>query len=323
MFRRAFTLIELLVVIAIIAILIGLLLPAVQKVREAANRATCINHLKQIGVALHNYMNTFDTFPSGSLNSGSWGPSPLVFLMPYIEQEAIFRGYQINQASGASASPNDPVSIFKLKLLLCPSDINPTASTYYGWSNYHSNHGSWVVPSGWDGTFGPNFSAGGKAAAPICGFKDIRDGMSNTCAFAEVCNGPYDMSAAWDAKTDCFEGDNNASTTTAAARAYFQGLNWRTAGGAAGWTTWRYRGYPWREGSVWRSGYNHLLPPNSPCWRPNGDWWHLVTPASSFHSGGANAVMCDGSVRFYQESIDANTWTALGTRDGGEVLSAP
>ncbi|MFN5289183.1 MAG: DUF1559 domain-containing protein [Planctomycetia bacterium] len=321
--KRGFTLIELLVVIAIIAILIGLLLPAVQKVRDAASRATCSNNLKQLGLAMHNYLNTNGTFPSGSLLSATFGPSPLVYLLPYIEQDAIFKGYILDQMSGASASPNDPVSIFKLKLLSCPSDPNPAAQTLYGWTSYHANFGSWVVSNGWDGPFGPNFAAGGKPAAPIAGFKDITDGMSNTAAFAEVCKGAYTNSSAWDPRTDCFEGGTQNSANITTARSYFQARNWQTAGGPAGWTDWRYRGYPWREGSIWRTGYNHLLPPNSPCWRPNGDWWHLVSPASSFHSGGANVVMCDGSTRFIPENINPVVWTAVGTRAGGEVEQLP
>ncbi len=321
--KVGFTLIELLVVIAIIAILIGLLLPAVQKVREAAARATCSNHLKQIGLALHNYLNAFTRFPSGCPNSATWGPSPLVLLMPYVEQEAIFRGYDITASSGASASANDPVSIFKLKLLRCPSDPNPAVDTFYGWTNYHTNHGSWVGVPGWDGVFGPNFAAGGKPAAITVGTKDLVDGMSNTSAFSEVCNGPFSNTAPWEPRTDCFEGGSTTQTSITAARSYFTNRNWKTAGGPAGWTDWRYRGYPWREGSIWRNGYNHLLPPNSPCWRPNGDWWQLVSPASSFHTGGASTVMCDGSVKFVNQNIDPASWTAMGTRNGEEVVQLP
>lgn len=90
----------------------------------------------------------------------------------------------------------------------------------------------------------PNFAAGGKPAAPIVGTKDLVDGMSNTSAFAEVCNGAYANTTPWDPRTDCFEGGNTTQTTIAGAQAYFTSQNWKTAGGPAGWTDWRYRGYP-------------------------------------------------------------------------------
>ena len=93
-----------------------------------------------------------------------------------------------------------------------------------------------------------------------------------------------------------------------------------TAGTLGGWN---WRGYPWREGSVWRNGFNTLLPPNKPCYRPNGQWWELVTPASSYHPGGVNACFADGSVRFVSEAIDPDVWAAAGTRAGGEALTLP
>src|SRR3954451_8534359 len=98
-------------------------------------------------------------------------------------------------------------------------------------------------------------------------------------------------------------------------------MNWQTAqlaGPGWGGSGWRWRGYPWREGSIWRGGYTHLLPPNSPCWRTNGDWWQLVSPTTSFHPGGANVVLCDGSVRYVPENIDGAVWEAAGSRNGGE-----
>jgi prepilin-type processing-associated H-X9-DG protein len=86
---------------------------------------------------------------------------------------------------------------------------------------------------------------------------------------------------------------------------------------------WRWRGYPWTEGSPWRNWYNHLLPPNSPCWRLNASWDRIVSPPSSYHPGGINLVLLDGSVRFVSETIDWEVWRAAGTREGDETLTLP
>jgi prepilin-type processing-associated H-X9-DG protein len=81
---------------------------------------------------------------------------------------------------------------------------------------------------------------------------------------------------------------------------------------------WRWRGYPFTEGTIWRTWYNHLLTPNSKCWRP-GEWWDLVSPPSSYHTGTVNVVMCDGSVQGITEGIDPDVWLAMGTRDRGDL----
>jgi prepilin-type processing-associated H-X9-DG protein len=100
--------------------------------------------------------------------------------------------------------------------------------------------------------------------------------------------------------------------------------NWQSAGLAGGWSPpWRWRGYPWREGSIWRTGYTHLLPPNSACWRLNGDWWQISPSASSYHTGGVNVALVDGSVRFVSSNVDTAAWTAAGSRNGGEPISLP
>jgi prepilin-type N-terminal cleavage/methylation domain-containing protein/prepilin-type processing-associated H-X9-DG protein len=331
--RRGFTLIELLVVIAIIAVLIGLLLPAVQKVREASARTQCTNNLKQIGLALHNYASAHGTLPAGSYNSSTWGPSPLAFILPQLEQDNAWAMYSLSGQSGGStgsATGNDTVGALHLKGFLCPMEKQVGAGTFFGWTSYHANYGTWVYVNDWDGPFGPNFSmrlasrtTTTPALAPVR-LNQITDGLSNTAAYAEVCNGPYDAAPTRDARTDCFEGGTQTSSSLPAVRAALLAMNWQTANFADNWSPpWRYRGYPWREGSVWRHGYTHLLPPNSACWRLNSDWWQLVSPASSYHPGGVNVALCDGSVRLVPESIDPNVWQAAGSRAGGESLNLP
>ena len=323
--RRGFTLIELLVVIAIIAILIALLIPAVQKVRESAARTQCQNNMKQLGLAMHNYHSTHKKLPSGCKSSATWGPSALFYLLPYVEQDNIVRIYDELKASGASkdGSINDISGAVRISLLLCPSDPQAAEKkTEFGWTNYHTNYGTWVDVNGWDGVFGPNFTAGGKPSAPFVRLPRITDGTSNTAAIAEVARGLFDPGPQRDPRADCFEAKTVPKTSITAARTYLLSQNWQTATiGSASWVNWRFRGYPWREGSIWRGGYNHLLPPNSPCWYSNGDWWKLVTPASSFHPGGANVTMADGSVRFVHEGVNADVWTAVGSRMGGESLT--
>jgi prepilin-type N-terminal cleavage/methylation domain-containing protein/prepilin-type processing-associated H-X9-DG protein len=323
--RRGFTLIELLVVIAIIAVLLGLLLPAVQKVREASNRASCQNNLKQIGLSLHNYHDSFGKFPTGSFKDANYGPGPLVYLLPYIEQSNIFNMYDPNGFSGQSTDvtpTNDQAAKNRPKIYLCPSDPRQGTQTILGWTNYHSNYGVWVFATGWNGVFTPNFTAGSvKKPLGFVKISDISDGTSNTAAFSEVCNAAGDDQSPREKKIDCFEFGPQLNKDIAKARAEFLAKDWRTAkipwdGG------WRYRGFPWREGSIWRTGYNHLLPPNSACWWPN-DWdaWQWVSPASSWHAGGVNVCMADGSVRFVSETINPDAWTAAGSRNGGEVLT--
>ncbi|MFO0797124.1 MAG: DUF1559 domain-containing protein [Gemmataceae bacterium] len=313
--RRGFTLIELLVVIAIIAILIGLLLPAVQKVREAAARARCQNNLKQIGLGLHNYHSAHQKFPAGT-NPGTFA-GPNVYLLSYVEQDAI-----------AALIPNlltaDPFGAYnanKPSVFVCPSETERGESAVFGYSSYKFNSGSWNQINGWDGVFGMRLVSEGSPSVPATEIRvgDLIDGSSNTAAAAETGN--YPQAGGPNNKLgDCFEAGSVTATTLPAARAAFLAMNWQTASLAGG--GWRGRGYPWAEGSMWRGLYNHLLPPNSPCWRP-GAYGRMVAPVQSRHTGGANVVMADGSVRFVSDAIDPDAWTAAGTRSGGETLTLP
>jgi prepilin-type N-terminal cleavage/methylation domain-containing protein len=200
--RRGFTLIELLVVVAIIAVLIGLLLPAVQRVREAANRMSCQNNLKQLGVALHNHHVTYQTFPAGcSLPWNQWGHSPNFQLLPFLEQDNLFKIVDLSRGPYDPAAPDNQRAIAqKPKIFLCPSDVQQGSlttglGTSLGWTNYHGNAGTWVRLRGWDGVFGTSddVSVGapaGRARLAAVRIADVTDGTSNTAAFAEVCNGP-------------------------------------------------------------------------------------------------------------------------------------
>ena len=315
---RGFTLVELLVVIAIIAMLVTLLLPAVQSAREAARRTQCINNLKQLGIALHSFESAFGLFPSGSPEAAGY-LSPQAQILPQVEESAVGRLLDIHR--GPFEEPNYTAAAAQPAIFLCPSDANPVQEqTDMGWTNYHSNCGTWVHITGWDGVFGPNYEVGGDAMRPLR-IGQIIDGTSKTAAFSEVLKGFGPSDAEKDRLADCFEagGAGSRNATPMEARNHFLGLDWQSS--AIPWGgDWRWRGYPWSEGTVWRGWYNHLLTPNQPCWRP-GDWWKLVTPATSVHPGVVNVGMCDGSVRAVDDGVDPLVWIASGSREGGEPLS--
>jgi prepilin-type processing-associated H-X9-DG protein len=179
------------------------------------------------------------------------------------------------------------------------------------------------LKTGWDGVFGALVEVEGIKPLPALRLSKIIDGTSHTAALAEVVNGLSPDKApttGGDPLADCFEfggapvPGGGGSWNMDKIRAPFLSKDWRTA--AVPWSgDWRYKGTPWTEGTMWRSWYNHLLPPNSVCWRPDS-WWRLVLPASSYHPGAVNIVLVDGSVDSIADSIDPNIWTDLGTRNG-------
>jgi prepilin-type N-terminal cleavage/methylation domain-containing protein len=325
--RRGFTLVELLVVIAIIGILVALLLPAVQAAREAARRTDCINNLKQLALTLHNYESARKCLPPGQLSELIWFEgrwfSVQTQILAYHEEENVQNAFDFNEH--IYSPRNFAACRFLPGLRLCPSEKQPGVPGDLGWTNYKVNAGSWVQLKGWDGLFGTIVDVEGIQALPPLKLSKITDGLSKTACWAEMVNGPApgDEEVPGNPLTDCFEfgpepvplGGGPPSITLAKIRSVFMRRDWRSASVPWG-GEWRMRkGESWVEGAMWMTWYNHLLPPNEVCWRPNS-WWKLVSPPSSYHPGIINIAMIDGSVNNVTPDIDMDVWTDMGTRAG-------
>jgi prepilin-type N-terminal cleavage/methylation domain-containing protein/prepilin-type processing-associated H-X9-DG protein len=324
--RRAFTLIELLVVMAVIAILIGLLLPAVQSAREAARRVQCTNNLHQIGLASHNFENVNGYFPTGStLAPGN--ASALTQILPFLESANIYTSFNFS-GDATLSSMNWTARDQAIATYLCPSDpstgtwpdANPVPGqpggvmgrcNYYGntgafgWA-YESNNGQ-TKPLGLCGVF-----AYGVNTKEAC----IMDGTSNTAFYAEIKRGPYPSSGGITVLGPTTYGSPTASNQNylspppACNMLITQPIN--------------YEGMQYAHGALPWALYTHTMPPNS----KDRDCTALLTfeqghiAARSFHPGGVNVAFADGSVRFIKDQVDMNVWKALGTRCGGEVISS-
>lgn len=339
---RGFTLVELLVVIAIIGVLIALLLPAVQQAREAARRMQCSNNLKQLGLALHNYHDTYGKFPARNMGTGTPGSgyqrtriSGMMALLPFFEQEALYN--QLIQP-GQRAPWDAAFAGFELPALLCPSDgsaSNSPAGSTFGIYNYvfcggdslnGTSSGSETVPT-------PRASRGLFASYLCYGFRDMTDGTSNTIALSElvrpISTGDIGMLAS-----------STSITTPAACKATYDYTNHVYYSG--GWTSDTSRGYRFADGAEYFAGFNTILPPNSPsCFSGSGShWFPGMYSAGSRHPGGVLCAMGDGSTRFVSETIDTGNqstappayngsgyspfgvWGAMGTRNGSETYTS-
>jgi prepilin-type N-terminal cleavage/methylation domain-containing protein/prepilin-type processing-associated H-X9-DG protein len=319
--QSGFTLIELLVVIAIIAVLIGLLVPAVQKVREAASRAACMNNLKQLGLALHNYETSAGFFPvpcmlQVGVPSLTWSEHAL--LLPYVEQGNLQS--LIDFSSSYATQPQATQT--SVLLFLCPSEINSGAYsvpplTYYP-TNYAVSYGTWFV-------YNPNTQQIGNGAFAVNRTMrpaDFTDGMSNTLGMVEVkAHQPllYDGGSP--------NAPNVPPPTTAAQCVSYGG----TFDPELGHTQ-------WVNGMLVQTGMTTTFTPNTTMLYMNGSTSfdvdfissrlgdsatrlsYAAVNARSYHVGGVNALFMDGSVHFVPNSVDIVTWQALGSRAGGEVV---
>jgi prepilin-type N-terminal cleavage/methylation domain-containing protein/prepilin-type processing-associated H-X9-DG protein len=348
--RRGFTLIELLVVIAIIAVLISLLLPAVQSAREAARRAQCINNLKQIGLALHNYHSSNNVFPLGGSNNAdtlaqnppysdwcNWGAQTL--MLPYMEQAPLYNAVNFDWACpdyGGLTACNSTVYATILSSYMCPSD--PWVGGKSGNLNsYMASYGTTIsMPDYWPG-WTQQGSSGMFAVWMSYGISDCIDGTSNTVAYSEAItgNGQYStlykgnglMNVGGAANAWTFDATTNPTPVLAQLQLCSTSF---TTTNLANITP--RRGYRWQEGIPGFSMFNHLQVPNDSQYPVNycrvscsagcNMDQAYSAPASSYHSGGVNACMADGSVKFVKSSVNRMTWWALGTRGGGEVISS-
>jgi prepilin-type N-terminal cleavage/methylation domain-containing protein/prepilin-type processing-associated H-X9-DG protein len=323
---RGFTLIELLVVIAIIAVLIGLLLPAVQKIREAANRMTCSNNLKQLGLAVMNFENTYSRLPPGDANVGAHGTWQH-YLLPYIEQQNLY-GLYVNLGGapyGVAGTPAPPtytsttyngatignlqVSETVLPTLTCPSEQSGSTRTSgpngqpFGFGNYACNFGNTMRTQNKAGrdpfaaAIRPSFAGApftygqtsGKPTQMTLG--SIADGTSNTLLLAEI-----------------LQGISTATITE------YRGMGWYGPGGE--FTTFTTPNSGTADNIQFANYCNNQPQLGLPC-QLGADW---ALAARSRHAGGVNAVMSDGSVRFYSNSIDPATWSLLGSSQDGLPL---
>lgn len=329
--RKGFTIVELLIVIGVTAVLIALLLPAVATARSASRRLQCLNRLRQIGVALHNYHSAHRVLPFGcgpdddfvstvgTLDARRYSAHAL--LLPYLEQSNVSARIDFNVAPfapfvnagmdepnideiGASRAVNGRAAVTVVPVFLCPADLDERG-ILWGPNNYRACNGSTWSGRGGNGMFGQVSSVR---------FRDVTDGLSNTAMFSERCKGRWDKSS-HDHLADLYDIEGIWNETTF--RRHCESLSPETA-----------RAYPhdidsgqnWLAGNMNWTRYNHVVNPNRVSCKNGITWDGVANAATSRHHGGVNVLFGDGNVRFVNENISTDVWRGLGSIRGREQL---